>query len=173
MKKCIKCLKEKPIGSFYKHPHMSDGRDSKCSDCVKKYVKERNKQNSSDPLYVMAERKRGRDKYKRLYAGRTNKKKKSDVNAIQKKYRAKYPEKMAAHSATSNIYRAKGIHLHHWSYNKEHFKDVIELSNEDHSKLHRYMLYDQERKMYRNLFGALLDSRESHIAYFEMLKNWD
>ena len=65
----------------------------------------------------------------------------------------------------------KGNQLHHWSYKPEHAKDVIELSVKEHSKIHRYMVYDQEQMMYRRVDNnVLLDTREAHIAYYESLK---
>lgn len=63
--------------------------------------------------------------------------------------------------------QTKGNHLHHWSYNIEHAKDVIELSIKDHATAHRFMVYDQERKMYRKLTGELLDTKEGHENYIK------
>ena len=54
--------------------------------------------------------------------------------------------------------------------NQEDWLDVIELSVHDHHFLHRYIVYDQERMMYRDLDGVLLDSKEKHIEYFEKCK---
>ena len=71
-------------------------------------------------------------------------------------------DKQSSNSLTPEI---KGNNLHHWSYNEEHWKDVIELSVENHNIAHRYITYDQERMMYRNLSGILLDTKESHIEY--------
>lgn len=41
----------------------------------------------------------------------------------------------------------------------------------EHNKLHRYMTYDQERKMYRTTNGILLDTKERHLEYYHSLKN--
>lgn len=51
-----------------------------------------------------------------------------------------------------------------------HYKDIIELSVSDHALLHRNMIYDQERMMYRNTDGILLDTKESHIELLNKLK---
>lgn len=67
--------------------------------------------------------------------------------------------------------QTEGNELHHWSYNQEHYKDVIELVVLDHKKAHRYMVYDPERKMYRRADNnILLDTRESHIEFINSLK---
>lgn len=63
-----------------------------------------------------------------------------------------------------------GFHLHHWSYNQEDWLDVIKLEIKDHYFLHRYIIYDQERMMYRGLDGVLLDTKNKHIEYFENCK---
>jgi hypothetical protein len=65
----------------------------------------------------------------------------------------------------------KGNHLHHWSYNEIHFKDVIELDIDTHNFLHRYMTYDQPSKMYRRKdTGELLDTKEKHLNFLYELK---
>ena len=82
----------------------------------------------------------------------------------------KYPEKYLARNKSQRLPCKKGNHLHHWSYNEEHYKDVIELSVSDHALLHRNMIYDQERMMYRNINGILLDTKGSHIELLNKLK---
>ena len=35
---------------------------------------------------------------------------------------------------------------------------------------HRFIMYDQERMMYRKLNGELLDTREKHLEYYNLLR---
>ena len=169
---CFKCNAEKPLSDYYKHKKMGDGHLGKCKECTKKDVDEREKILRQDPEWVEKEKIRAREKYFRLgYKGLhkpTAEKKKESMA----KYRKKYPEKLAAKIAMGKTKpQVKGNELHHWSYNQEHYKDVIELSVLDHNKAHRYMVYDPERKMYRRADNnILLDTRESHIEFINSLK---
>ncbi len=179
-KKCFKCEKVKPINSFYKHPRMGDGHLNKCIECTKKDVRERESLlRETDPDFIQRERKRGREKYFRLdYREKYKKLPKTRKKGMSRKestsaFRLRYPEKYQATIRSQRIKSPEGKQKHHWSYNEEHYKDVIFLTLEEHSKLHRYMIYDQERYMYRDLEGVLLDTKEKHIAYFEKIKHLD
>jgi len=89
----------------------------------------------------------------------------------------KYPEKYKAKNKSQRLKReVKGNHLHHWSYNEEHYKDVIELSVADHNTIHRHIIYDQERMMYRVAvkfgcwsIGTLIDTKEKSLNYYSQL----
>ena len=70
---CFKCLIEKPINEFYKHPKMHDGHLNKCKECAKKDVHQKYQENTKDVKFVLKERERTRQKWHRLYQG--NKKK--------------------------------------------------------------------------------------------------
>lgn len=170
-KKCFKCELVLPISEFYKHKKMQDGHLNKCKTCTKIDVKNNEIELRRDKDWVLKERKRGRDKYHRLgYISKprpTTEKKRE----IIKRNRQKYPEKYLA-SKYTEIFLTKldGINLHHWSYNQEDWLDIIELSIKDHHFLHRYIIYDQERMMYRTLDGILLDTKEKHLNYFNECK---
>lgn len=169
---CFKCNVNKPLSEFYKHKKMSDGHLNKCKDCTKKDTKSRTDILSENPEWVEKEKTRNRQKYYRLNYRGKHKPTYEQKKITTEKYNKMYPEKKESRGYTSHLKPiVEGNHLHHWSYNKEHYKDVIELSKELHNKAHRYMIYDQERMMYRRTDNnALLDTRESHIEYIEIIK---
>lgn len=168
---CFKCEKSLPLSSFYVHNGMNDGHLNKCKNCTKADVRDRELKLKEDPEWVLQEKKRSREKYHKLkYRGLykpTADKKRETI----KKYHQKYPEKALARKYTE-IYLTKipGLNLHHWSYNQEDWLDIIKLSVKEHNFLHRYIVYDQERMKYRDLNGILLDTKESHLKYFEECK---
>lgn len=162
LKKCFVCEIEKNLNQFYKHSQMKDGYTNKCKSCTKQQSKENYNKKMKDPDFVEKERERGRAKKRPTH--KSTIKQNSD-------YKKKYPEKYRAHYYVARITKKEGYHFHHWSYNEEHFRDYIELSIKEHNKAHRFIIYDQERMMYRKLDGELLDTKEKHNDYImEMIK---
>ena len=162
MKKCFKCNIEKPLNDFYKHPQMADGHLNKCKDCNKKDTSENYIKNVTlTKGYVDKERKRGRNKYHRLYHGTGKSCKKR-----MERYYEKYPEKYSAKCLSSKIKSINGCEKHHWSYNNVDAKDVIFLTKKEHNKAHRFIIYDQERMMYRRFdTNELLNTKEVHFNF--------
>jgi hypothetical protein len=161
-KQCFKCKVTKPLTEFYKHPRMLDGHVNKCKDCNKKDVKGNYSNNLNKPGFIEKERKRGRHKYHRLYTGTG----KSNIQA-SKNWVDKFPEKKKASTMSANLKRPfADCEKHHWSYNEEHYKDVIWLTKKEHMKAHRFIVYDQERKMYRRFdTNVLLDTKDKHNSF--------
>lgn len=170
-KVCFKCGVEKPLDNYYKHPAMGDGHLNKCKECTKSDSKKTFDTKKKDPEWVEAEKTRSREKYYRLGYKDIHKPTPEKKKEAVKRYIDKYPEKRMAIQYSQHTPKEKGTHNHHWSYNEPHWKDVINLTIELHAKLHRYLVYDQERKMYRRIdTNELLDTRESHEAYIELIK---
>ena len=170
-KVCFKCNYTLPLNEFYKHPQMSDGHLNKCIPCTKKDVKENEEKLRKDPEWIFKEKKRQRDKSVRLNYGVKYKRTPAQKKEIIKRYVQKFPEKKLATQYTGIfLTKVSGMNLHHWSYNQEDWLDVIELTIKEHGFIHRYIVYDQERMMYRDLKGILLDTKEAHLRYYEECK---
>ena len=179
-KSCIICGEEQELSAYYKHKAMGDGYLNKCKTCCKKQSKEREELLRKDPEWVEKEKKRSREKYHRLGYREKHKPTPEQKKKAINNYKSKYPEKYIAKSRSSRLKpKTIGNQLHHWSYNEEHYLDVIELNVKDHNIIHRHMVYDQERMMYRVAIkfglwevGTLLDTRErSESFYKEILFN--
>lgn len=159
MKECFKCNNKKSTDDFYKHSGMQDGLLNKCKECCRKECRLNLKKNMLNPKWVDKEKKR--QKIKAVKTGKVK----------HLRYREKYPEKYKAKTQSQRVkLKVKGNHKHHWSYNEEHYKDVIELSVKDHLTIHRFTIYDQERMMYRIAKdGVLLDSKILTIGFMESI----
>lgn len=163
-KTCFKCGIEKDLSCFYVHKEMGDGHLNKCIECTKLDSKNRIDKMSGNKEWKESERKRGRNKYRRLYVGTA--KAKPEVN---KRWMSKFPEKVDAKNVSSKLKKPfHNAERHHWSYNAEHLKDVIWLTKKEHMKGHRFIIYDQDRKMYRRYDNnELLDTKENHEVFIK------
>ena len=158
MKVCRCCKVEKSENEFYR-AITKCGLGSYCKDCQKEKVKE-----SRTKYWGKNKNIEKRLNYNKTFDW-------SKYYSKRKLLRMQYPEKLLAQTSVRYIKTAKGIEKHHWSYNEEHYLDIIQLSYQDHRLLHKRMVYDQEQKMFRKLDGVLLDTKESHIEYMGYLKN--
>lgn len=170
-KKCFKCELIKPLCEFYKHKGMADGYLNKCKECVKNYAKDDWLKKSKDDDWLYLERERHREKFHRLNYLEKHKPNIEVSTARNNLQKLKYPEKVKARNKSQKIISLNG-HNHHWSYMDEHAMDVIDLTPKNHWKAHRFLIYDQERMMYRTINGVLLDTKERHIEYItEKIEN--
>jgi hypothetical protein len=70
------------------------------------------------------------------------------------------------------LYRTiENSHFHHWSYNIEHELDVIELSKEDHIKIHIYLKYDESTLKWKNENGRVLATKAEHLKHIKKILN--
>jgi hypothetical protein len=169
-KKCICCNEVKPLHDYYQHKQMADKRLNKCKDCCKKQAKQKHCELSKNESWIEKEKIRSREKYYRLNYGEKYKPTTEAKSKYIKRYIDKYPEKRLATLATRKMStKINGNHLHHWSYKEEHRKDCIELTPQQHAFIHRHIIYDQERMMYRTRDGLLLDTKEESLRYYESL----
>lgn len=167
---CVVGEVKQPLSEFYTHARMGDGHLGRCKSCCKADAKKRHDELMKDPDFVESEKKRGRDKYHRLYNDGRHYPSPEKKRETMKRYNERYPEKRKAKNRAVHLKPiTKGNELHHWSYNEEHYKDVIELTVSDHAKLHRYMKYSQPDKMYRTLNGTLLNTRKLHERYMRLV----
>jgi hypothetical protein len=162
VKQCFKCGELKELTEFYKHKQMGDGHLNKCIPCTKEDVHKNYSKNSEDKSYIERERARGRRKYHRLYTGTAKANNERNI-----KYHYLYPEKKKANVVSQRVKPPHpGLEKHHWSYNEEHYKDLIFITKREHMKAHRFIVYDQERMMYRRYDNnELLDTKEKHESF--------
>jgi len=170
-KKCYKCGEVKILSEFYSRKDSPDGYRNDCKECCKKKTIETRLKNEQNPKWVWKEKERKRrEALKRVAEGKQN-------QTLEQKRRYKKNWKhggvkiKAAASANldKTIVCPKGYHKHHWSYNEDHWRDVIILSIKDHHRVHRYTVYDPDRLMYRTIYGVLLDSRERAEEYYKYI----
>lgn len=158
MKVCFKCGAEKPLSEFYKHPRMADGHVNKCKECNKKDVRE-NRLDKKDYYDEYDRNRPNHEERVKKAAGRVKELWGSDESFKQniinhkQKWSNNNQHKRKAQYAVSNALRdgklfkpdiceqcgtsEKKIQGHHWSYEPEHWLDVIWLCTSCHGKEHK------------------------------------
>lgn len=148
---CSKCGMEKPISEFYKNKKYFI---KKCKDCIKQEVKERYRIHSTDEKWMEKQRKRGREKFKRLgYKGRFKSTRTiclAGANA-SKRLRAKG-------------FDTKGKEAHHWNYNFP--RSVFLVPRTIHRLIHKYMTVNYNDKYCYTTDGTKLETEHQAEEYF-------
>ena len=145
-KKCIKCGEVKPITEFHKHKVMKDGHRNICKVCACRIERERQFKLGDSAEYREKERKRGRDKYHRLY---------SDMH----KKSSHKENKMSHRDLMALGVNLDGVEVHHWDYNQK--RNVFLLSPRAHKRVHRQIVFDEDSKKF-SYRGSLLNTKEEH-----------
>lgn len=183
MKKCNECGVIKELNLFHKNAKSPDGFRTKCKSCVCKKQSVYRKNNSEKvKLYIRDYIAKNKEYYKQYQKNKyiksdrvimTEDEKKIKKKEYDKKYHLKYPEKRKAKIAVNYFKVDKGYHKHHWSYNKQHYFDIILLTNKQHLSLHKFIKYCTDSFYYKSIDGILLDSRDKHMKYIQELINSD
>lgn len=148
MKRCFRCLSQKPLDEFYKHAQMSDGRLNKCIECTKadvrqnrlsklEYYRSFDRNRASRPDRVAA-----RESYQKTTEG------KLAIARAKKKYTVVHAVRRKAQVAVGNAIRdgklqrqpcficgAPNTHGHHASYDLP--LTVTWLCPKHHKEAHR------------------------------------
>lgn len=161
-KTCIVCNTEKELTEFYKHKQMSQGRDSKCKECVKARSKERHHRlTKEDPDFLIKERARHREKYSRL--GYKDKQKEWDENKPWKKTQT-------YKNLSRDLGLEKSQEAHHWNYNDEYLRDVFVMEASPHKILHTYLTLDIDKRVFFvTETKELLDTKDKHKNFIKKL----
>lgn len=150
-KVCFKCNKQKPITEFYKHKQMSLGVVNKCKECNKNDVRKDYYRKSENEEWVLKERERAKEKYRRL------------------NYKDLPKQKHLNNAKLKNVHQKlklpKGFEAHHWNYNSGFEENIFVLKTKEHRQAHRYLILNKELLIFSDLQGNLLDSREKHFEY--------
>lgn len=159
---CILCNQEKSLDDFYYRKDNKKHRSS-CKECDKNRTRKSYLVNKDNPEFIKKESLRKKIHYSKFHKTSLFNRKTDYLE--NENHKIKFPEKYIAVGATKKI-RKEGFHAHHWSYIKEHHKDVIYLTPKEHMVAHRFIVYDQERMMYRRYdTNELLDTKEKHYSF--------
>lgn len=150
---------EEPLSDFYKHPQMADGHLNKCKECTKKDSINNYNVHSKDEYWMEKERRRGREKFKRLG------------------YRGKFKSPRILNEYVSNInreLRVRGIdtrnkEVHHWNYNEPY--SVFLLTRSAHKRIHKHIIVNYNDGYNYTLDNVKIESIEdAKKLFYKFLK---
>lgn len=190
-KVCTKCKEKKSVNDYHKQKKGKYGVTSVCKVCKseikkrdwkvtkndkelyqvhKERVAEHYRKKSKDKKWMERKRKAQRKICRKDYARKYYNDNREAYRVYKKRTRKRYPEKEKARRATINM-KIDGKHLHHWSYNEEHYTCVIPLSPLDHAKIYRFLIYDNNSFYFKDSKGNLLNTRNKHLEYINSILN--
>jgi len=157
MKVCFKCFVEKPLSDFYPHKSMLDGHLNKCKDCTKRDALLHRERNLEKVREYDRNRPNREERVKTICARisrlcKEDKEFSQRVSGIKRKWASLNQHKRKAQYAASNAVRdgklqrktvcehcllEKNLQKHHWSYEEQHWLDVIWLCTSCHGKEHK------------------------------------
>lgn len=159
-KKCFKCGLVKPLSEFYIHPKMADGHLNKCKQCTQRDVKIRYDILVETEDFLEKERKRAREKYKRL----------GYKDKYSKFYTNDNTRRNMSRLLNARGYDMKGKEAHHWNYNL--MKSIFILSRRNHKLIHKYITVNCDDRFCYTKDGVKIETKEQAEIYFsDILKN--
>ena len=187
IKTCSKCGESKPVDDFQPRKTSKDGRRCACRECENKRKLEWHHMKMNDDQY-RATRRNNQIKYREDNPGMSARmarewgaknrelvrercklyyvRNRETIIERQSKY---HPNKTRAKNQAAK-YRKDGFELHHWSYNECHFEDVIQLSIIEHSRIHQWMVFDEDTLLFRKKTdNELLKTKQDHMEYMEFV----
>jgi hypothetical protein len=157
MKVCRGCGELKELKEYYAHKQMSDGHLNKCKCCVKSRVSTHRSDNIGKVQEYDRNRPNHRERVEDAKQRYKDKRKQGDAEFLEKDRlrcktdQLKHPLKYLARNKLSHSIRdgniikpeecmhcgsSEQLQGHHWSYEEEHWLDVIWLCTSCHGKEH-------------------------------------
>jgi len=136
MKSCRKCGMLLELSAFYVHPRMADGHLNICKECTKDRIR---RYSTGNPIVLERERARSKQPHRREANAQWAAANRHKVNASKAVHRAVKRGELAPASACEcqDCGRPAAV-LHHHSYEREHWLDVVPLCKPCHGIRHAH-----------------------------------